>query len=124
MTNNTIHPIVVYVAGPFRGRSAWEIECNIREAEALSLECWRRGFPTICPHANTRFIHEALPDEAYLRGDLEILLRCDALLLTPRWMLSAGARAERKFAEENGIPVFETLAELEQWTRTNGWGAE
>lgn len=106
---------VVYVAGPFRGPSAWAIECNIRRAEELALEVWRLGAAALCPHCNTRFFQGAAPDEVWLEGDLEMLRRCDAILLTSDWIKSSGARAEVKFAEEHGIPVMHTLSQLQDW---------
>jgi hypothetical protein len=46
---------LIYVAGPFRGKDAWEIECNIRRAESLALEVWRLGAACICPHPTPDF---------------------------------------------------------------------
>jgi hypothetical protein len=106
---------VVYVAGPFRGNSAWDIEQNIRRAETLALEVWRLGAACLCPHSNTRFFHNAAPDEVWLKGDLELLRRCDAMVLTEDWERSSGARAEALFAQENNIPVFLTLNALKIW---------
>lgn len=107
--------IVVYVAGPFRAPNAWEIEQNIRRAERLALEVWQLGAACICPHTNTRFYQGAAPDEVWLAGDLEILRRCDAVLVVPDWEQSAGTRAEIEFAQECKVPVFYHLAELERW---------
>jgi hypothetical protein len=106
---------VVYIAGPFRGKSAWGIEQNIRRAETLALEVWRLGAACLCPHTNTRFFHNAAPDEVWLKGDLELLKRCDAVLLTEDWQTSSGAKAEALFAEQQGIPVFFTLRSLINW---------
>lgn len=106
---------VVYVAGPFRGPSSWAIECNVRQAEQLALEVWRLGAAALCPHCNTRFFQNAAPDEVWLEGDLEMLRRCDAVVLTPDWIRSSGARKEVEFAEQHGIPVFHTLAQLQDW---------
>lgn len=103
---------VVYVAGPFRGANSWEMEQNIRRAEALALDAWRAGFAVICPHANTRFFQGAAEDDVWLLGDLAILKRCDALLLTPDWSRSTGARAEVEFAKAHKIPVFYDLQGL------------
>jgi nucleoside 2-deoxyribosyltransferase len=103
---------VVYIAGPFRGANAWEIEQNIRRAEELALEAWRSGFAVICPHTNTRFFQGAAEDRIWLDGDLEILRRCDAVLLTADWERSSGARAEVDVARALGIPVFCALGEL------------
>lgn len=106
---------VIYVAGPFRGPSAWDIECNIRRAETLALEVWRLGHAALCPHTNTRFFQNAAPDEVWLKGDLELLRRCDAVVLTNDWKRSSGARAEVQFAINQGIPVFDTLHQFACW---------
>lgn len=104
---------VIYVAGPFRGPNSWEIEENIRRAERLALEVWRIGMACICPHTNTRFYQGAAPDHVWLDGDLELLLRCDAILMTPDWERSKGASAERDFVLQHGKPVYYSLAELQ-----------
>lgn len=96
--------IVVYIAGPFRGKSAWDVENNIRRAEELALECWRAGYAVICPHANTRFFDKAADDSVFLTGDLEIMDRCDVLLTTPDWERSAGALEEVRIALQNDRP--------------------
>lgn len=103
---------VIYVAGPFRGPNAWEIESNIRRAEALSLEVWRMGAAALCPHTNTRFFQGAANDSVWLEGDLELLRRCDAVIVTPDWVRSSGARAEVAFAAKHDIPVFDSLDRL------------
>lgn len=106
---------VVYIAGPFRGPNAWEIEQNIRRAEALALEVWKIGAACLCPHTNTRFFQGAADDSVWLDGDLELLARCDAVLLTPDWERSSGARAEVEFAVKRGIRIFYDLRALSQW---------
>jgi len=106
---------VIYVAGPFRGPSAWDIEENIRRAERLALEVWRMGAAALCPHTNTRFFQNAAPDSVWLDGDLELLSRCDGLLLTSDWERSAGARAEVVHAQSLQLPVFFTLDDVREW---------
>jgi nucleoside 2-deoxyribosyltransferase len=103
---------VIYIAGPYRGPDSWTIEQNIRRAETLALEVWKLGCVAICPHANTRFYHKALPDKVWLEGDLEILSRCDAVLVIADWQHSIGTRAELEFATLQNIPVFYGLEEL------------
>src|SRR3990167_526080 len=106
---------VIYIAGPFRGPNSWEIEQNIRRAEGLALEVWKAGAAAICPHANTRFYQGAAQDEVWLRGDLEILRRCDAVLMTPDWQQSTGAREEHEFARQHRIAIFYALDVLINW---------
>lgn len=108
---------VIYIAGPFRGPSAWAIESNIRVAESLALEVWRAGAVAVCPHANSRYFQGAAPDDIWLTGYLELLRRCDAVLVTPDWTRSAGAMAEVAEADAHGLPVFDTLAGLVAWLR-------
>ena len=107
---------VAYVAGPFRGANSWEMEQNIRRAETLALDLWRAGFAAICPHTNTRFYQGAAPDHVWLDGDLEILGRCDCVVLTPDWARSAGARAEVDYAFSAGIPIFESVEDALGWS--------
>lgn len=106
---------VIYIAGPFRASSGWGVECNIRRAEELALEVWKLGVAVICPHTNTRFFSGAADDDIWLKGDLELLRRCDAVMLTPDWARSSGARAEVEFANTYSIPVFCNLVDLKSW---------
>lgn len=111
---------VVYVAGPFRPQTpgdCWEMEQNIRRAEELSLQVWRMGCAAICPHSNTRFFQGAADDSVWLDGDLELLSRCDAILMTDDWERSVGARAERNLALELGIRIFYSVDQLGIWLR-------
>lgn len=97
---------IAYVGGPYRANSIHAIGCNIRAAEAVAVELWRMGWAVICPHLNSAFLDGAVPDEAFLAGDLEIMTRCDALVLIEGWRDSQGARAERDHAYRLGIPVY------------------
>ena len=108
---------VVYIAGPYRANSAWEIEQNIREAEKIALHVWANGMVALCPHTQTRFYQGFLPDALWLAGDLELLARCDAVFLVPGWESSRGTMAEVNFAKQKGIPRFVTLMELERWNK-------
>lgn len=97
---------VVFVAGPYRAETPWEVEENVRDAERWALEIWRHGAAALCPHTNTRYFDKALPDEVFLDGIMEMLRRCDGLFLTDRWHVSDGARREKREAERLGLPVF------------------
>jgi len=76
---------------------------------------WKLGAVAICPHANTANFDGELPDEAFLAGDLAVLDRCDAVIVTSDWQASSGARHEVDVARDRGLPVFETLSELAGW---------
>lgn len=108
---------VVYIAGPFRGPNAWEIEQNIRRAEAVAFEVALRGAMPLVPHANTRFFQGTIADSFWLDGTMELLRRCDAVMLVRGWRDSKGTCAEIVEAKRLGKPVFhaDDYANLEDW---------
>ncbi len=103
---------IIYIIGPFRAENAWLIERNIRRAEEVALKLWQKGFAVICPHTNTRFFNGAVPNENFLKGDLEILKRCDAALCIEGWMNSIGSCSERRFCTENRIAIYNSINDL------------
>lgn len=106
---------VVYIAGPFRAGDSWSREQNIRRAEEAALNVWRIGCACICPHTNTRFFDGAAPDSVWLEGDLEILLRCDAVLMVGNFKASKGAMEEMRVALKFGLPVFTDIVGIVEW---------
>lgn len=48
-------------------------------------------------------------------ADLEMLERCDAVLLSWYWKQSRGANLEAAWARYKGLPTFESFKELEEW---------
>ena len=109
---------MIFVAGPYRAASEWEVHQNIRRAEALALELWKLGIAVLCPHKNTEYFGGAASDEVWLEGALEMVKRSDAVVCTPDWQQSEGARGEVALAHREGIPVFYNLPGLEQWLRS------
>jgi nucleoside 2-deoxyribosyltransferase len=108
---------IIYVAGPFFGQNAWEIEQNIRRAESLGLDVARAGAMPVIPHTNNRFFFGTLPEEFWRAGVMELLRRCDAVIFVPGWERSSGAVAERAEAERLGLPCFDSVAQLTSWLR-------
>lgn len=106
---------VIYIAGPFRGKTPWDVELNIRRAEEASLEVANLGAMPLCPHTCTRFFDGQLNAQFWLDGTMEMMRRCDALLAIDRWTESAGAQGEVKEAQRLGIPVFTNLRSLRVW---------
>lgn len=106
---------VVYIAGPYRAPSEFEVVQNIRRAEAIAIEVWRAGAACICPHKNTALFGGAADDSVWLTGDLEIVRRCDAVVCVSGWQHSIGASGEVKLAKELGLPVFQTFEEFKNW---------
>jgi hypothetical protein len=106
---------VVFVAGPYRAITPWEMEQNIRLAEGLALAIWGLGAVALCPHTMNRFFQTMVPDHVALEGVLELLRRSDAVYLLVGWERSSGTRAEKAEAERLGIPVFQDMGLLAAW---------
>lgn len=96
---------VIYVAGPYRGHSESEVVANIRHAEAAAIRLWQTGWAVICPHLNTRMFGGLCPDDTWLKGDLEILKRCDAIYMVDGWQRSRGATDELHLAQSLNMGV-------------------
>ena len=97
---------VIYVAGPFRGKNAWEVEKNIRRAEEWSFKLAEAGWMFMCPHTNTRFFDGTQTDKFWLEGTLELMRRCDAVFVCEGYENSSGTLGEIEEAEKLGLPVF------------------
>ena len=100
---------VIYIAGPYRDtRGEWWVRENIRNAEVAALAVWEAGGVALCPHLNTAFFGgcPGTTDEMWLKGDLELLRRCDAVYARPGWTRSKGSVGEIKHAEFLNKPVF------------------
>lgn len=97
---------VIYIAGRYRGPHAWAVEQNIRAAAEVAARVWAAGLVALCPHTNAAHMEGAATDEQFLAGTLELMRRCDAVLLVPGWSTSAGTKAEVVEAMRIGLPVF------------------
>jgi len=88
--------MIVYLAGPYSGN----VDDNISRARKISIELWEAGYYVVCPHLNTAHfeIDCRCTYENYMRGDIEILSKCDAVVMLPGWQNSAGASREKKHA--------------------------
>ena len=97
---------VVYIAGKYRAPTPWGVEQNIQAAREVASKVVAAGYMPLCPHTNTAHMEGLADDAFFLAGTLELLRRCDAVLLVPGWETSAGARAEVMEANRLGLPVF------------------
>lgn len=120
--------ILIYIAGPFRAPTAWEIEQNVRRAEEMGARVIQAGGYPVIPHANTRFFHGHGEDQIYLDGTLEVLLRCDGMILLDGWEKSSGSKVEKTKAEDYEIPILNLPnlsignASLSLWVGMMIWG--
>lgn len=99
---------LVYISGKYSGETQEEVNKNIEEAEKYAIELANRNVGFICPHLNTRnFEQKSTADyEFYMDMYLELVSKCNGILMLPRWEGSSGARRELKKAREVGLNEF------------------
>src|SRR5574340_795962 len=100
--------MIIYVAGPYRGKNQAEIAAHIDEARKVAIEIWEAGHVALCPHLNTAHFEDDCDchEDEYLEGDLQLVGRCEEIVMIKNWEFSAGALAEKKYAEARNIPVY------------------
>lgn len=89
---------LAYIAGPYRAKTIFQVQANIRKAAEIALKYWKAGCAVICPHTNTAFFDGECPDQVWLDGDLEMVSRCDVIVMVPGWEKSRGACVEHELA--------------------------
>lgn len=107
--------IVVYVAGKFRGPSAWDVELNVRAAEEVGYQLARWGFAPLIPHTNTRFFNGTFTEQFWLDATMALLEKCDALVTVSNWKESVGANGEVDRMIEIGRPVFHSVLDCAEY---------
>lgn len=101
----------IYIAGPYRAATAWDIEQNIRRAERDAMTVAEAGHAFVCPHTMTRHMDGTITDDYWLAMTIELMRRCDAVLVGDGWASSEGTCAEVEEAKRLGIPVYFTAVE-------------
>jgi len=99
-------PKLVYIAGPYRASDAWEVTENIHRAERAAREVARLGAMPVTPHSITARMSGVESDELWLQGTLELMRRCDAVLVLPSYESSEGTKGEIAEAERLQLPIF------------------
>ena len=100
---------LLYVAGPYSG----DIKANIARAEEVSIGLIRKGFHVFTPHKNMagyeQYESDGIGYRTWLRMDLDLLRRCDAIYIMLNSERSVGVQEELKFARKKGIPVIHEI---------------
>ena len=113
---------LVYIAGPYRAKTVWQVEQNIIAAQAVAAQVLGvHGLFPICPHLNTRHMEGLADDDHMIAGTMELMRRCDAVIVTADWKRSAGTRGEVEEAVRLRLPVLYAWGD-ESWS--SGWLAD
>lgn len=103
---------VMFVSSPYSADTDEGIDDNILKAEKVSTALMSKGWYVITPPKNTgrcekyKFLSGEEGYKFLLAMYIEILSRCDAIIMCKGWKESEGCRGEYKFAMENGIHIF------------------
>lgn len=96
-----------YIATPYAGNIFKRIR-NIIYAKKVTLEAIYAGYVPITPHLYlTRVLKDRRADERNigLNLGLELMQRCDVMVVGARYGISEGMRAEIQKAESRNIPI-------------------
>lgn len=113
---------IVYIAGRFTAASLPEIGMNIAKAEEAAAtlnELCDGAVLALCPHSLGRMMVGTMTPEFWYEATLELLARCDAMLLLSGWETSSGSRKEKDFAKARGIPCFDDIDDAVEWVENS-----
>lgn len=100
-------PTVVYLAGPYRGDTEIAKALNIEHTRRVATKLWALGYVVLCPHLNSGGLEHYVDEESVLmRGAVELMLRCDRVVLMPGWARSTGTKMELTVAHKRGMEVW------------------
>jgi hypothetical protein len=104
---------LIYVSGPYTASNEDDLTQNIERAKLAGLQVRAVGLVPVVPHlAILNDDPQMFTYDKAMAECLEILARCDAILMIDGWLNSRGACIERDFALRVGILVCYSLAEL------------
>lgn len=113
----------LYIAGPFRGPTAWDVRCNVHRAEQKAAELigiaaeFGQAVAVLVPHSLGANFNGTMTNEYWLEATMEWLRRCDAVFMLDGWSRSQGATAERAEAMRLGKPVFFNPDDVVLWLK-------
>lgn len=110
---------VIYVAGKFTAPNSWQRARNVRAAETVGFAVAQAGAMPLIPHANTAHFDGTCSPEFWYEGTLELLRRCDAVMLVAEWEDSKGVKAELEEARARNMPIFARIDQLMDWLKTS-----
>ena len=97
--------MIAYLARLYRASHPRRNLAEYHQARKAGITLWTLGYTVICPHLNTAHFDGVVPDQRFLDGDLEILRRCDLMVMLP---LDCPPEPRRNASSlsDAGIPVY------------------
>jgi len=101
----------VYIIGPIR--SKWGLIgrlINVWRGRCTAVKLWKAGFAVICPHLNSFAITiSGVDEDEIVSKDLEIINRCDFVVLLKGYEKSEGAKIELNYCRRVFKRVYRTI---------------
>jgi len=111
---------LVYIAGPYTGQHFYQEYMNVYRAWLMGTEVARLGAMPVIPQQNTAFMDGVQPYRFWLEGTMEIMRRCDAVLVLSDYDESKGTLGEIDEARRLDMPLFFDLEDLTIWLEDQG----
>lgn len=100
-----------YLSAPISAPDALTRACHHLVALGASAHLWESEVLHYCPHRNSPEVGTSdVPYESWMAMDLEVLRRCNYIVMVGRWNESAGCRRELAMAMHLGLRVAYTVA--------------
>jgi hypothetical protein len=101
---------LVYVAGPYRAVTLDRIQYHIEQARQTSVRLAKMGYFPMCPHTMEGLtMNDVQQDEGgefWLEGTLEMMRRCDTVVVQGLWQFSSGTLGEIHEAFKRELPLY------------------
>lgn len=114
--------MIIYISGPYTADTVEGKLQNTQNTIDVGIELIRKGHTVIIPHLSHYTDMRAqelgidISWETWMKQDLELLERCDALYFIGE---SRGANLEREKALDWGLPVYYSLEEVPKIEKTD-----
>lgn len=111
---------LLYLAGPYSAPTPEGVAANVAAAVAEAKKIATRfpGIFPVVPHTFSGGGDWGQSYEFWLAGTMEVMRRCDAVLMLSGWGHSKGAQEELREAERLGKPVLLDWNDLGRWAKS------
>ena len=105
----------IYISGPITGVSVEDAVMAFANTESQLVYL---GHKVYNPLTIAGFLPDNFAHKDYMDVDLLVLAKCDAADFMPGWSHSEGCKIERRFCEEHGIHIFDSISEVANDNKT------